>query len=88
MKVFCLLIEETSNWDVFETRIPIVSTDYDKVKSAFDEFLDDNKPYYKDFVVATDTEDCYIAYEDGSYTENHISIQIMEKELDVLNWND
>ena len=87
MKVYCLLIEETSHCEVFETRIPIVSTDYDKVKSAFDEFLEDNKTYYKDFIVEMETEDCYIAYENGRYIENHINIQIMERELDVLNWN-
>ena len=89
MKLFCLLIEETNKGEVFETRIPIVTTDKARAEKFLKEFVEDNRQYYEGdgFVIEEDSTDYFHAYEDGRYTENHVCASIVERELDKLNWN-
>ena len=93
MKVYCLLITQTSDMEVFVPRIPIVSEDKDKVLKAFKEFVENEKKEMDDelnggsWVIANDTDEWFEAYEDGRYVENHVEASVLEKELDVLDWS-
>jgi hypothetical protein len=94
MKVYCLLITQTYDFEVFPARIPIVSTDKQKVIDALKVFADGEKSEIKEkvdngeWIIENDTDEWFEAYEDGRYSENHSLAVIIEREMDVLDWRE
>lgn len=93
MRVWSLLITQTSKMEVFQPRIPIVSDNYQKVLDAFNEFVESEKADLKDeidsldWTVEADEEGWFEAYESGRYSENHVLALIIESELGELDWS-
>ena len=90
MKIFCLLITQTSNSEVFNPRIPIVSNDVCTVQKALREFAEDEKYILRDkledgsWVIEADEDGWFEVYEDGYYNQNHTLALIIDKNLDEL----
>lgn len=88
MKIFCLLINETREGEVFNPRIPIVSNDVRMAQAALKEFANDIKKELGDnWIIVADEEDWFEAYKRNNYSDNYILALIFNKNLDELNWS-
>lgn len=89
MKIFCLLVTGTRNGEVYNPRIPIVSNDIKKVQETLKGFANAAKNELDDnWVIETDEEGWFKAYERNNYLENHVVALIFDKNLDELDWSD
>lgn len=88
MKIFCLLITETREGEVFNPRIPIVSNDVRMAQAALKEFADDIKKELGDsWIIVADEEGWFEAYKRNNYPENYVVALIFDKNLDELDWS-
>lgn len=94
IKVFCLLITETYDEEVFNPRIPIATNDIKKAEAALKEFADNTKDELKeafesgDWVIEADEEGWFEACERDNYSKNQVLALIFDKNLDELDWSD
>lgn len=93
MKVFCLVITQTSDSEVASPRIPIISNDVRKVQEVLKDFIDNTKEVFKEelkdgsWIIEADDEGWFEIYEAGRYSENHILALIYDRNLEELNWD-
>ena len=94
MKIFCLLITETHDGEVFSPRIPIATNDIKKAEAALKEFADATKYEFKEefesgnWMIEADGDRWFEACERDNYFENQVLALIFDKNLDELDWNE
>lgn len=80
-KVYVVLMEHVSDFERVDFELKIFK-EKESAKDYFKAFVGKIKEDYDilDFVIEED-ENSFSAYEDGRYIENHIDIELIEKEI-------
>lgn len=82
MKIYSVLISVVSDGEV----IRLDTTPFRTIEQAVaykTTIVDDERNYAErdDFIIEADNDDQFLAYEDGYFCTNHISIEIVEHEI-------